>query len=67
MQWNWLVAILIKLFADFMGLISGPFREIVIQTVRNLYEEAKKTDTVWDDYFVEFLAKVLGIDLTTGP
>lgn len=45
-------------------LVTSPqFRTLLEDSMRVLYNKALKTENPWDDWFVEFLCKILMINL----
>jgi len=59
--------ILMKLIKEIFELVmpnlSSHIRELLIAYLNELYKRAKETENVFDDYFVELLADILGIEL----
>lgn len=43
--------------------LTPSIRQMIAEYVRSLYKQAKTTYNIWDDYFVEILASLLGIKL----
>ncbi|MEM0468921.1 MAG: hypothetical protein QXT27_06985 [Pyrobaculum sp.] len=43
--------------------ISAPLRQALVDAINQLYQKAKQTDNPYDDYFIELLARLLGIEL----
>jgi hypothetical protein len=61
--------IVIKLVSEIFELIlprlSKHIRELLVFYINNLYEKAKATDNIFDDFAVELLARILQIELKT--
>jgi hypothetical protein len=59
--------ILIKMVKEIFELIMPKLSESIKQMLsvylNDLYRKAKETSNFWDDFFVELLADVLGIEL----
>lgn len=60
MSWK----ILIKQFALVLMTTSPVFREALREFVKSLYVKAISTDNPFDDFFVEFLASLLKLEVT---
>jgi hypothetical protein len=52
-----------EIFELIMPKLSESIRQILTTYLNDLYKKAKETPNFWDDFFVELLADVLGIDL----
>lgn len=63
MTWHMLLGLIVKVFGSVVKLISPELRQWITDLVVELYKKAKATDNPWDDFLVELLATILGIDL----
>jgi hypothetical protein len=59
--------IVIKLVSEIFELIiprlSNHIRELLTVYIKDLYQKAKSTENIFDDYAVELIARILQIDL----
>jgi hypothetical protein len=59
--------IVIKLVSEIFELIlprlSNHIRELLTVYIKDLYQKAKSTENIFDDYAVELIASILQIDL----
>jgi hypothetical protein len=59
--------IVIKLVSEIFELIlprlSNHIRELLTSYIKDLYQKAKSTENIFDDYSVELLASILNIEL----
>jgi hypothetical protein len=62
--------LVIKLVSEIFELIlpklSNHIRELLTLYINTLYEKAKATDNIFDDFAIELLAKILLIELKTN-
>lgn len=63
-NWNWLIGIIVAVLGPIVRLISAKFRDELTEWVQKKYKEALATENPWDDFFFEFLAKLLGIPVS---
>jgi hypothetical protein len=60
--------IVLKLISEIFELIiprvSNHIRELLTVYIKDLYQKAKATENIFDDYAVELIASILQIDLT---
>lgn len=59
MNWN----ILEKSVSMLLLVTSPEFRKMLVELVKDLYIKASNTDNPFDDWFVEFFARLLAIDV----
>jgi len=52
-----------EVFELIMPKLSSHIRELLTAYLNDLYKKARETSNFWDDFFVELLADVLGIEL----
>lgn len=53
----------IAVLGAILRAISAPLREALADAINQLYQKAKQTDNPYDDFFIELLARLLGIEL----
>ena len=58
-----LMKLIKEIFELIMPKLSESIRQILTTYLNDLYKKAKETSNFWDDFFVELLADVLGIEL----
>jgi hypothetical protein len=58
-----LMKLIKEIFELIMPRLSENIRQMLSVYLNDLYKKAKETSNFWDDFFVELLADVLGIDL----
>ena len=63
MTWKFLLTAFSGIIGQIVKVISPELRKMLVEMVINLYQKAKATPNPWDDFLVELLAQVLGIDL----
>lgn len=51
------------IFKTLVFCTSEKFRSYLESWIRDMYEFAKKTDNPFDDYFIEYLAEMMDVDL----
>lgn len=61
--WTFWERITIVVLSAILRAVSPVLREALQKSIKELYEKAKQTDNPYDDFFVELLARLLGIDL----
>ncbi len=64
MSWKWLTDLLPKILVPFFSLVTPEIKSEIENFIKGLYQKATQTTSPWDDFFVKFLADVLGIDVT---
>lgn len=57
------VSLAIKVLGAILRDVSPHIREVLAKGIQDLYLKAKATDNPWDDFFVSFLAELLGVEL----
>lgn len=63
-RWSWLLDLAILILGPIVRLISVTFRDELTEFIQKKYKEALQTENPWDDFFFEFLAKLLGIPVS---
>lgn len=56
---TWLLRLLEKMSPE----IVDAFKELMKKLLQDLYEKALKTENKWDDWGVEMMATVFGVEL----
>ncbi|RLF87748.1 hypothetical protein DRN34_01010 [Thermococci archaeon] len=62
MTWKFLLTAFSGIIGQIIKVVSPELRKMLVEMLRNLYEHAKETPNPWDDFLVELLVQVLGID-----
>jgi len=52
-----------KILGSILRAVSPHIREAVRDVITDLYEKAKATDNPMDDFFVQLLATLVGVEL----
>lgn len=55
--------LIMRIVQTMVVLTSPQFRIILVEGVKELYKKAEKTENPYDDFFVDFLARLMAIDL----
>ena len=63
MTWKFWVEIGIRVLGAIVRLVSPEIRKLMEDLLTEWYEKAKQTDNPWDDYLVEVVAQLLGVEL----
>jgi len=61
--WTWLVDFLIKALGVILPVLTPTIRESIEEFLSDLYGKAKETPNPWDDFFVKFLMRIVGIEV----
>ena len=57
------LAMVREIFNLVLPRLSNHIRELLSVYIKDLYQKAKATDNIFDDYAVELIADILNIDL----
>lgn len=63
MTLKWIISIISKVLSPLIPLLSIEIKAELEVFIRQLYQKAKKTDNVFDDFFVKFIADILNISV----
>jgi len=58
-----ILAMIKEIFSLVLPRLSNHIRELLGVYIKDLYNKAKSTDNIFDDYAIELIAKILLIDL----
>ncbi len=64
MTYSWITKFFIKSLSPFIPLLSNEIKIELVDFIKKLYTRAKSTNNIWDDFFIKFIADLLGIDVT---
>jgi hypothetical protein len=60
------LAMVREIFSLVLPRLSNHIRELLGVYIKDLYNKAKSTDNIFDDYAVELIASILQIDLNSS-
>ena len=60
------LAMVREIFSLVLPRLSNHIRELLGVYIKDLYNKAKSTDNIFDDYVVELIASILQIDLNSS-
>jgi len=60
------IAMIKEIFSLVLPRVSNHIIDLLTVYLKDLYQKAKETDNIFDDYAVELIASILQIDLETS-
>ncbi len=64
MSWEWVINFIAPLIAAIMPALSASLRDLLSTSLQKWKAAADKTTSPWDNWVIDFLARVLGVTLT---
>lgn len=64
MSWEWVINFIAPLIAAIMPALSASLRDLLSTSLQKWKVAADKTTSPWDNWVIDFLARVLGVTLT---
>lgn len=64
-NWTWIINLIVTVLKPIVAIVTPIIREELEKALLKLYAKAEATDNPWDDFLVEVLLKLLGIEVPT--